>query len=296
MATLTPMFEDFLPAWVARQRWFRGKQSGADALPQLRRVSGIRWQDPLGEVGIEDHIVVDETEGAEPTVYQIPLTYRAEAVPFLEHALVATVEHSELGTRYIYDATHDPVFAHVLLTEMAAEHDVPAAQARRLAPQGLAPALASARVLSGEQSNTSIIVETHREGTPLIIKVFRVLHEGENPDVSVQAAVHRSGSRQVPDPFGYVEGRWASPTGAEVHGHLAFAQEFLPGTEDAWRQALVAASQDEDFTERARTLGAATAAVHAALRDAFDGRPGVERRGDLVGQMVQRAEQAFQDA
>ncbi|WP_083673374.1 maltokinase N-terminal cap-like domain-containing protein [Serinicoccus sp. CUA-874] len=292
MATLTPTFEDFLPAWVARQRWYRGKRAGA---PALRRVSSIRWQDPFGEVGIDDHLLVDES-GPEPVVYQVPLTYRAEAVPFLEHALVATAEHSELGTRYIYDATHDPVFADVLLREMYAEHEVPAAHARRLAPEGPVPALASSRVLTGEQSNTSIIVDMHGEDLPVIIKLFRVLAEGDNPDVSVQTAVSRGGSRQVPDPVGSIEGRWVAPGGGEAHGHLAFAQEFLPGTEDAWRRALVAAGADRDFTESARSLGAATAAVHAVLRDAFGTRPAADRRSTLVAQMRTRAEQAFRDA
>ncbi|WP_366942462.1 1,4-alpha-glucan branching protein GlgB [uncultured Serinicoccus sp.] len=297
MTDLTPSFEDFLPAWVARQRWFRGKQA-AGGTPRLRRVSSIRWQDPYGEVGIEDHIVLDETSssGEGPTVYQIPLTYRAEAVPFLEHALVATAEHPELGTRYVYDATHDPVFADVLLSEMAADHEVPAARSRRVAPEGERPALATARVLSGEQSNTSVIVETHRGGRPLIIKLFRVLHEGDNPDVSVQTAISRGGSRQVPDPFGYVEGRWPAEEGREVHGHLAFAQEFLTDTEDAWRQARVAADADDDFSGRARSLGAATAAVHAALREAFGAHPADERRAELLAQMRDRAEQSFRDA
>ncbi|WP_192796640.1 1,4-alpha-glucan branching protein GlgB [Serinicoccus kebangsaanensis] len=295
MATLSPMFEEFLPGWIARQRWYRGKRAAAGAPPRLRRVSGIRWQDPYGEVGLEDHILVDES-GPEPVVYQVPLTYRAEAVPFLEHALVATAEHSDLGTRYIYDATHDPVFAHVLLSEMYADHEVPAARSRRIAAPGPMPALAASRVLSGEQSNTSIIVDMHGEDGPVIIKVFRVLQDGENPDVTVQTAVSQGGSRQVPDPIGAVEGRWVSPTGDEAHGHLAFAQEFLPGTEDAWRRALVAAGADEDFTEGARSLGAATAAVHTVLREAFGTRPGAERRSELVAQMRSRAEQAFRDA
>ena len=39
-------------------------------------------------------------------------------------------------------------------------------------PEEVADREATARVLSGEQSNTSIIVETHRGGRPLIIKLF----------------------------------------------------------------------------------------------------------------------------
>ena len=291
MATLSPGFADFLPGWVATQRWYRGK--GGSARPALRLLASLRWEDPLGEVGLEDHIVVDES-GPEPVVYQIPLSYRAEAVDFLADALVATAEHSELGTRYIYDATHDPVFAQTLLQHMWAEHDVPSARARRVAAEGEAPALRTATVLSGEQSNTSVIIEAHGGSDPVIMKIFRVLQAGENPEVSVAAAIAPTGNRSIPTPIGYVEGRWQDEDGEEVRGHLAFAQEFLPGTEDAWRRALEAARSEEDFAGRARDLGATTASVHAALREAFEPVPADEdSRTTLVDQMRARAAAAF---
>ena len=125
MATLSPDFDDFLPGWISTQRWYRG----TGRTPLLRRIGGIRWEDPLGEVGLEDHLLVDES-GPEPVVYQVPLSYRAEPVAFLAHALVATAEHAELGTRYVYDAAHDPVFAQTLLQHVWSEHDVPSARAR----------------------------------------------------------------------------------------------------------------------------------------------------------------------
>ncbi|QFG67851.1 1,4-alpha-glucan branching protein GlgB [Ornithinimicrobium pratense] len=293
MPTLTPPFEEFLPDWVARQRWFRGKTAGGP--PRLRRIGSVRWEDPLGEVGLEDHIVIDES-GPEPVVYQIPLSYRAEAVAFMSAGLVGTAEHSELGTRYVYDATHDPVFAQVLLQHMYAGTDVPSAHARRLAAHDTVPALRTAQVLTGEQSNTSIMVQLHREGDPVIIKVFRVLADGDNPDVVVQAAISDTGSRQVPSPLGYVEGRWSTDDG-EARGHLVFAQEFLPDTRDAWQGALEACRDEADFTAAAHTLGAATAAVHRALREAFGTtEPDDERRRTLVTQMRRRAEAAYADA
>jgi predicted trehalose synthase len=80
---------------------------------------------------------------------------------------------------------------------------------------------------------------------------------------------------------GYVEGSWADPGRPDgmATGHLAFAQEFLPGVQDAWRVALKAAESGEDFTEPARTLGAATASVHATLASAL---PTVEATPDVV--------------
>ena len=65
-ATLVPHFRDFLPAWMARQPWYRGND-----IPSLSPVGYFRFEDPAGEVGIETHVVTDGL-----VLYQIPLTYR----------------------------------------------------------------------------------------------------------------------------------------------------------------------------------------------------------------------------
>lgn len=71
----------------------------------------------------------------------------------------------------------------------------------------------------------------------------------------------------MPEAFGYLTASWPDPGREEgrAHGHLAFAQEFLAGSTDAWRVALNAARHGTDFTEAARDLGLAVAAVHATL-------------------------------
>jgi maltokinase len=97
--------------------------------------------------------------------------------------------------------------------------------------------------------------------------VFRALHNGDNPDVELQTALASAGSNTVPQPIGHVVAEWndtGEPTG-RARGHLAFAQEFLPGVEDAWRIALDAARGGQDFSESARAIGVATARVHATL-------------------------------
>jgi maltokinase-like protein len=103
-ATLTPHFRDFLPGWVGRQPWFVGT-----GVPSLEPVGYFRFEDPGGEVGIETHLVRDG-----PTLYQVPMTYRG--APLRQSgALIATAEHSVLGTRWIYDAEADPVWVGELL-------------------------------------------------------------------------------------------------------------------------------------------------------------------------------------
>jgi hypothetical protein len=109
--TLTPGFREFLPSWIARQPWYSGPAS-----PALRPVGFIRYEDPAGEVGMETHLL---TDGG--TTYQVPLTYRGSPLPDGTAALLAITEHSELGTRWIYDAETDPVWIATVLRLVRSE-------------------------------------------------------------------------------------------------------------------------------------------------------------------------------
>jgi hypothetical protein len=105
-ATLTPHFRDFLPPWMARQPWYT--EAGT---PSLSPVGYFRFEDPAGEVGIETHLVTDG-----PVLYQIPMTYRGTPLgPGASGALIATAQHSVLGTRWIYDGEADPAWVSQLL-------------------------------------------------------------------------------------------------------------------------------------------------------------------------------------
>ncbi|MDO5711469.1 MAG: 1,4-alpha-glucan branching enzyme, partial [Micrococcales bacterium] len=270
--TLSPSKLQLITGWMSRQRWYATK--GRE--PQLRRLGGYRLDDPIGEVGIETLIVLDEG-GPAPIVYQVPLTYRSAPLAGAEAGLIGTIEHGVLGTRYVYDGPHDPVYAEQLLAlargRALAQH---ASISFTLEPDVVGhphPASgdvtpSASRVLGGEQSNTSIVYEaTGPDGSasPVIIKVFRMLQHGQNPDVVLQEALAGAGSQLVPRPLGDVTGTWEGAAGGIAVGHLAFAQEFIPGTQDAWRVALDSIHTGKDFTAAARRLGIATASVHEAL-------------------------------
>ena len=96
--TLTPSFREFMPRWLARQRWYLGVE-----VPVLRPVDAFGLEDPDGGVGIETQLVTDGDE-----ICQIPVTYRGAALA--KGALIAAAEHSVPGIRWIYDATTDPVW------------------------------------------------------------------------------------------------------------------------------------------------------------------------------------------
>lgn len=77
---------------------------------------------------------------------------------------------------------------------------------------------------------------------------------------------------------------------------FAFAQEFLPDVEDAWRVALRAASAHADFTSGADTLGRATAEVHRDLARLFPTVPAdAAARTTLAGAWIRRLAIAFDE-
>lgn len=47
-------------------------------------------------------------------ILQVPLTYRDEPLDEVEAALLTEMDHSMLGTRWVYDALGDPLFPTVL--------------------------------------------------------------------------------------------------------------------------------------------------------------------------------------
>ena len=247
----------FLAPWMTRQRWFANKGTN----PELEEIGS--WHYDTAEPGVEivTHLLLDHTVG-KPALYQVPLTYRSSPIEGASSLV------GELDGTWVYDAPHDPAYTAALLAVMSVGAGITGDHTHvfgRHTAGTVASGLAS-RVLTGEQSNTSIIFELPG-ATPIICKLFRALHDGDNPDVVLQTALAEAGSDAVPPPIGHIVAEWddRGEASGRARGHLAFAQEFLPGVEDAWRVALAAAGAGIDFSVEARALGVATASVHATL-------------------------------
>lgn len=226
-----------LVEWMPRQRWYTSKGHS----PRLRLLGAQDLASPDPAARVKILVVADEA--VDPAVvYQVPVVLRADA-PDGEHVIGRTSDDVAL-----VDGPQDPAFTTALWREVSGRSDAP-----------------EARVLSGEQSNTSIIFEGG--DTPVICKLFRQLNPGVNPDIELQTALTAAGSRHVPRALGHVDASWTDARSGDrqVSGSIAFAQEFLPGVEDAWRVALRAAAAGESFTSAAHALGAATADVHLSL-------------------------------
>lgn len=121
-----------------------------------------------------------------------------------------------------------------------------------------------ATVLRGEQTNTSIVAGLS-DGAELVVKLFRTVQHGENPDVELQKVLSDAGAEFVPRFAGALEATWPDDDHTPGRGHLAIAQEFVRGATDGWVLATRAAATDEDFAPPARSLGAVTARMHEVL-------------------------------
>jgi len=234
--------------WMTRQRWYAGK----DHIPRLRVLASEEIPSDDPSAIIRNYLFMDD-DGHTPTLYQVPIVER--------HTIPGGTGPYFIGKTddgaYLFDGPHDPVYTRALI-------------------QILAPALSDrvtgSAVMSGEQSNTSIVFDL--DGEPKVVaKVFRTLHHGENPDVELQSVLSAAGSPDVPRFFGQQTGEWLDIGRRSGHasGNLAFAQEFLVGASDGWKLAIRAAEEHRDFTAESRALGEATARVHAALAELMPG-------------------------
>lgn len=300
-----------LNEWVPRQRWYVGAASGGSG---LQLVGSYSLSDPAGEhdVRFVTVAILSDTStavgGGSRPVYQVPLVIRDVDSSIDARGYIGTYE-TGTGSAAVIDGPHDPAFARSLLALIEGEQVAtgPGGPSDAVAyglpmPGSKAGRMRASRALQGEQSNSSIILEmlehdTDAEGAPLIIKVFRTLHHGDNPDVTLQSALAAAGCLRVPPALGHVAGEWPDPSveGGRARGHLAFAQEFFAGVEDAWRVARRAAESGDDFTGPAFSLGEATAETHGLLRrhlpEAIARPDDIER---AVGEMHGRLRQALE--
>lgn len=238
---LAVLLPDFLP----RQRWY----AAGETLPSSVEVidfAVLRDQAP-GMVW-----ALARTPGDHAS-YQVVVGLRplAETERFLEgkgRNLLGDVDTAE-GPMLAYDALVDPE----LVLEVFA-----------LAAPG-EPA-STVRALNVEQSNTSVVVDERH-----ILKLFRRVHDGPNPDAELADALGSVGFASVPR---------AVATWQRGGRDLAVVREFLGGGSDGWHLALTSlrdlydrqrppAECGGDFAPEARRLGEVTALLHIALAESL---------------------------
>jgi len=272
-----------LADFLIGQRWFAGKGRSWE-LVDASTVATLR-DHPRVELWL---LTVRYDDGS-TEVYQLPLVHHSGYVDQLSHVLVGEREDENGVKEWVYDALHDKEVTDLWTRGIAEQAELGAVRFRA---EPSAPEVDTSRpslVISAEQSNTSLVY-----GDTAILKVFRKIAHGLNPDIEVHRALSRAGSSHVAALLGWVEGTWTDPlTGAGGTGNLAMLQEFLRGGVEGWEMArasvrdlfaegdLHAEEVGGDFAGEAQRLGVVTAEVHADLARGLPTAPA--GRSDLEG-------------
>ncbi len=263
-----------LEHYITAARWFGGK-GRKHSVTAVRRVGRLSPAAPADHaqpcVGIE-LVTVEYPGSGEHEVYQVPLAYYGEEQERLEHAYVGSWEDPDLGAVHAYDALHDRAATSLWLEAFVEERADDDLVFHRLTGHEL-DLTAHSTLFSGEQSNSSVAF-----GEDSLMKVFRKVTPGVNPDIEIHDALTRAESDHVAALYGWLE---VPGTGGEPPLQLAMLQEFLRTASDGWDLALASVRDlyaeadlhaDEvggDFGSESHRLGVATGQVHDALASAF---------------------------
>lgn len=249
-----------LARWLPGQRWW----SRGPGVPRLRTIGSMPLPSDDASAQIRLHLIRDGSDD-DGTTYLVPVVTRPFALD--PHGVIGDAPDGGV----LIDGPHDAAFTRALLRLITASGEQvspPLAVSGHAAARSFG-AMSGSRVLAGEQSNTSIVYNPASDGPGVICKLYRRLEAGVSAEVELHTALSDAGSDDVPTALGWAQVRWRGSGGEPLAGAIAFAQEFVPDVEDAWRVALRAASADVAFHDDAAGLGAAIARMHGALRGAF---------------------------
>ena len=283
-----------LAAWMSERRWFPLKDGQPPDGAALRVVADSRLAP-----GVRDLVVAVPRTDHSPVLMHVPLVLDSPGA--LERLTGAGEAPGAAGFALpdgtaLVDGPHHPSFWRAWARDVERAGTVlDAAGVRAIARRA-----ERVRVLTGEQSNTSVVLPAPDGGDAparsrpdqgagsqdaategLIIKLFRVLAPGRNPDVEVSVALARDGWDRVPAPVAWstvqLPGTLEPGGAASEAADGAVASVLVDQATDGFNLFCSLAGSDDGpgspVRERAvalaRDLGATTAQMHAHLASAL---------------------------
>jgi maltokinase len=272
---------EFLPT----QRWFAGK---GRTVAEVRVESSVPLRTALPSLSAVVAAVAYSDGGVER--YHVPVGHDRglEARQLTDRVPDAVIYETKgpKGGPY-YDAARDERLGGVYLDLLSRAANVEELRFYRM-PEWTETLRGPGRLLDAEQSNSSLVFANR-----LILKLFRLLEPGENPELEVTRALAGAGFEACAAPLGWIEGLGST---------LGILQRYYAGSVDGWRLATERVadhyeSRDGDpgnFATDAGALGRLTAELHAAMATTLpkvaEGQPDLGRlSARLLGQLTQVA-------
>lgn len=244
--------------WLPKQRWYAGRDRFLDSATVAHVV----------HLGVDLDLALVDLGYADGTSERYQVMVQWDSLPPPDYADVATI--GSASGRTGYDALYQPDSARLLLSlidDSAAVGDVRFTRE----PGARLPVRPAPRVVAAEQSNTSVVFAEQA-----ILKVFRRVAPGINPDIELSRVLGRVGNRHVPALLGTFG--LETPDGPCPLGVLT---AYAANSADGWEMAtastrdlyaegdLYAYEVGGDFAGESYRLGEAVASVHVALGTAL---------------------------
>jgi maltose alpha-D-glucosyltransferase/alpha-amylase len=232
------LLEKLLPDYLRGKRWFAGK---AQSIKSAAFQEIIPLQNNSFSACVT-FVAIDYMDGNSET-YVIPLAYAAgrrgreilHDYPRTALARLQIKDAAEVGVLFEALAVKD--FGSLLLKAIRHHYrrkgsagELVSSQTRVMRKLSAGEeTLLEPSILGGEQSNTSVIY-----GTRFILKLFRRLQDGINPDLEIGRFLTEKGFAHIPAVAGALEYQ----AGRQEPRTLAILQEFVPNQGDAWQYTL----------------------------------------------------------
>src|SRR6266536_3481087 len=241
--------------WLVHQRWYAGRKRTLESVVPARIT---RLRDDIDHVLLDAHYADGESER-----YQVFVGW--DHNPADEFTVVATI--GSAADRTGYDALFSEGAAQYLLALIEAGEAIDGL--RFLPEPGVRlPVRSPARVVDAEQSNTSVVYDA-----AALLKVFRRVISGTNPDVELNRVLGRAGCPNVARLLGAIE--TTGDNGEPVA--LAMVTAYAQNSAEGWAMATASVrnllAQNDvapdqaggDFAGESFRLGEAVAVVHRTL-------------------------------
>ena len=219
------------PAYMMQLRWFGGKGRAIENMEIINHSSIA-----LPEYSAVFFLIQVTYQSGLPDIYQLPVTFGSGTLPHrlqegCPKAVIARVMINDVEG-VLYDALYGAPLQETLLHLMS-ENKVIKHRDSQLVFTGNPAVLSHIReresikpkVLSGEQSNTSIIY-----GNRFFLKIFRKVDRAINPDLEITRFLTENTSyKNIPAFMGAIE--WTFEKDSLVMGMM---QEMVESSGDAW--------------------------------------------------------------
>ena len=223
--------EQLLPAYIASRRWYRSK---------TRTIRSAIVEDLLAVPEIRSVVTVVRIEyehgGDDTYIIAVHFAVGAEGnTPVAGAEIVGTYRTGDGQEGVLVDALSDERCRRWLLEAITGK--VPLKQGkgewvatRTSAFEGEANFDLPSSVSRAEQSNTSVIF-----GDRYILKLFRKIEPGVNPDIEIGAFLTEHGFRNTPAVLASLQ--YQPPAGTEPYS-VCILQDFVRNQGDAWKYTL----------------------------------------------------------